>query len=378
MIRLISLFLFYTFCHFLCTTSLFAQTIQNTNWTKVIPSEGLPENIEIQKANNNLDLIFYQNKYYLAFRTAPNHFASKKAKIYVVSSKDLKQWDFENEIHLNSDLREPRFVDYQGKLFLYFFEGGKKFWKFEPQHLYVTQLMEHTWSDEQKISSLDGYVPWRLRVHQETLYLSAYYGKNAYNQAPVDLRLFVSKDGKAFKPLSKEPQLLHPKGIGEGEFIFDKEGNIWGVARSEFDGSYTFFASKDSLHQWNEKYSEWKYDSSLIFMDDDDIFLIARRNLDGDGRFVQKPHKPRYNLIRYSLTKKKTAIFKLDKSNKRWIHLKDFESTGDTAFPAIVQKEEGRYIVMNYSSDFTKKPKNWIKGQLGKTYIYWTELSVLR
>lgn len=362
---------------FLFPFSCIAQTVENTEWEKVVPSEGLPEQLQLHKGNNNLDLVRYQQRYYLAFRNAPNHFASKKAKIYVISSDDLETWTFEKVIHLNNDLREPRFVVYKDTLYLYFFEGGKKFWKFEPQHLYVTYKKQEQWSENEQLSSLDGYVPWRLRVWQDTLYLSAYYGKNAYNKEPVDLRLFRSTDGKSFVPISEKPQLQHPKGIGEGEFIFDAEGNIWGVARSEFDGSYTFFASKDSIDKWDYKYSEFKYDSSLLFAEGSDIFLIARRNMDGDGRYVRKKGKPRKNLIRYSFTKKKTAIFKLDKTNKSWIHLKDFQSTGDTAFPAITKKDEDTYILMNYSSDIHKKEKNWIRGQLGKTFIYKAELRVL-
>ncbi len=360
-------------------SSISAQTVSNTDWEVVIPSPNLPKELKVQKANNNLDFTFYQDRYYLAFRTAPNHFASKKVMIYVISSTDLENWDYEWEVHVNSDMREPRFVAFQEKLFLYFFEGGSRMLRFEPKHLHYTYLDEvGKWKDHQT-TSLDGYVPWRLRVHKGLLYLSAYYGKNAYNNAPVDLRLFTSTNGHDFEPISEAPQILHPEGIGEGEFIFDESGNIWGVARSEFDGSYTFFASKDSLDKWKVKHSIFKYDSSLIFEDEGDIFLVARRNMDGDGRYVRKPNKPRRNLIRYSFTKKKTAIFKLDKVAMEWEHLKDFKSTGDTAFPGIAQnKDKSGYILMNYSSDITKREKNWIKGQLGKTYIYCTELRIDR
>ena len=59
-----------------------------------------------------------------------------------------------------------------------------------------------------------------------------------------------------------------------------------------------------------------------------------------------------------------------------WIHIKDFQSTGDTAFPALVENEDGSYWLMNYSSDINKKEKSWIKGQLGKTYIYMTKLTI--
>ena len=71
------------------------------------------------------------------------------------------------------------------------------------------------------------------------------------------------------------------------------------------------------------------------------------------------------------------VIFMLEKETMSWRHLKDFASTGDTAFPALAQKENGAYILLNYSSDIQKKDKNWIKGQIGKTYIYMTEMEVL-
>ena len=49
----------------------------------------IPKDVHLRKANNNLDIITYVDKYYLAFRTAPSHFASKKTRIYVLSSMIL-------------------------------------------------------------------------------------------------------------------------------------------------------------------------------------------------------------------------------------------------------------------------------------------------
>ena len=356
--------------------TVLSQTIEYTPWEKVVPSEGIPDNIRLRKANNNLDLVHFEGRYYLAFRNAPTHFASKKTRIYVLSSNDLENWELEKEIHLKNDLREPRFIVYKNTLFFYYFEGGRKFWKFEPKHLYMTSKKKgEPWTKDQ-LTSMDGYIPWRLRLYNDLIYLSAYYGKNAYNKEPVDLRLLTSDNGLRFHTISEAPQLLHPKGIGEGEFLFDTHGNIWGVARSEFDGSYTFYADRDSLHVWKVNYSEYKFDSSLMFTKEGYVFLIARKNLDGDGRYYRKPGKHLKNLLRYSFTKKTTAIYLLNKASLTWTHLKDLEGTGDTAFPAIIENEDGTYTLMNYSSDLTKRSKNWIRGQLGKTYIYKTVLRV--
>ena len=353
-----------------------AQSIEYTPWKMVVPSEGIPKDVNLRKANNNLDIITYVDKYYLAFRTAPSHFASKKTRIYVLSSNDLNNWELEKEIHLKNDLREPRFIVYNNTLFFYYFEGGRKPWRFEPKHLYMSSKdLDGKWTKDNK-TKLDGYIPWRLREHNGLIYMSAYYGKNAYNKDSVDLRLFISNNGIDFDPISKAAQIIHPLGIGEGEFLFDDNGDIWGVARSEFDGSHTFHGKKDALHLWTTKHSDYKFDSSLMFEKDGQIYLIARRNLDGDGRYVRKPGKHLKNLLRYSFTKKTTAIFKLDKANMGWIHLRDIEGTGDNAFPALIENKDGSFLLMNYSSKLTKRSKTWIRGQLGKTYIYMCELRI--
>ena len=359
------------------SSDLTAQCVKTSEWVQVVPSDGLPAGLNLQKANNNLDVVQYRGRTFLAIRNAPNHFASRKTRIVVISSKDLVHWDLETETSLGADLREPRFIEHQGELLLYFFEGGTNLVKFEPRHIWYRVLDQAgNWGPEVN-AGLDGYVPWRIRSHQDKLYLSAYTGQGTYQKGHEEIvRLFVSEDGRKWIPIREEPQLRHPRSISEAAFIFDGEGNIWGVARMEFDGSMTFKASKDDLGNWTTKYSEFKYDSSLLFEDKGKIYLVARRNLDGDGRFVQKKDRYNYNLVRYSLKRKRTAIFLLDKENLRWTHLTDFPSTGDTAFPGIVKKDNGKWELFNYSSNIHGREKNWIRGQLGKTMIYRAELEI--
>src|SRR5262245_45900626 len=57
--------------------------------TWVVPSSALPPEIAVQPANNNLSIALSGGRLFLAWRTAPNHFASSRARIYVVSSPDL-------------------------------------------------------------------------------------------------------------------------------------------------------------------------------------------------------------------------------------------------------------------------------------------------
>ena len=356
-----------------------AQSIDPSGWEQLIPSDDIDVRITCQKSNNNLDAIKFRDRYFIAFRSAPSHFASKKTKLYVMSSDGLEAlgeeefWKLEHEIHLGNDMREPRFSIYKDSLRLYFFEGGKRPHKFEPQHIWMTKyLSTETWSDQRDMK-LDGYVNWRLRQRSDTLYMSAYYGKELYSNTHLgDQRLFYSLDGDNWDPISEEAQLEH-QGVEEGEFIFDPQGDLWGTARLEGDGAMVIHARANDLSDWEVSYTKDKYDSALLFEHHDGIYLIARRNVDGNA---SKSGFRLYNLLRYSFTKKKTALYQLNQVTMSIDWIKDLPSTGDTAFPGIIDLGEGKFFLINYSNNIHGREMNWIKGQLRKTYIYKTTLDM--
>ena len=356
-----------------------AQTYTISEPVILVPSAALPSRIKTLTSNNNLDIIQYEGKFYVAFRTAAHHFPNKKAKIFVISSKDFITWDYEHEISLGCDLREPRFATYKNQLLLYFFEGGKSPLRFQPKHVWVcTYLGEGKW-ENQIIPGLDGFVPWRLKVHNNNLLLSAYWGKDLYGNHQAELRLFKSTDGYQWTPISNEPQ-VDITGAEEGEFEFDKEGNLWACVRLEGEGSLICYAEKNSLHEWKTFKTKKKYDSSCMFRHKEDIYLIARRNK--DGNFAKSPAwLPEsllrgYNLTRYSLTPKTTSIYKLNKEQKDFEWIMDIPGCGDNAFPAVTPLGNNKYLILNYSNSFDNPNISWLSGQLNKTFIYYIELTI--
>ena len=101
--------------------------------TIVAPSAGLPAAVVSQVSHNNLDVVWFRGRLFFAFRTAPYHFASPKVVMYVVSTTDQVHWEFEAKLEMKTDLREPRFLSFGGKLFFYFSVLGSDPLKFEPQ-----------------------------------------------------------------------------------------------------------------------------------------------------------------------------------------------------------------------------------------------------
>ena len=71
---------------------------------------------------------------------------------------------------------------------------------------------------------------------------------------------FVNIDGKQFQPISKAPQ-IDIQTAEEGEFIFDKENNLYATVRLEGSGALVCRADKDSLYKWNFKRYKYKFDS---------------------------------------------------------------------------------------------------------------------
>ncbi|MEK6900152.1 MAG: hypothetical protein AABX05_03430, partial [Nanoarchaeota archaeon] len=142
--------------------------------------EHLPSDIPVMDGCNNLDLINHADRYYLAFRTAPTHFASSRTLMHILSSDDALHWQHEETVKMYSDLREPRFLSFNERLFFYFFKAGTNWTKFEPQHIYNMERKNGLWRPPQECLE-SGYVPWRFLHHDGKAFLSVYYGKDLYD-----------------------------------------------------------------------------------------------------------------------------------------------------------------------------------------------------
>ena len=149
----------------------------------VVPSAGLPVEVVLQEAANNLDVVEHGGEVFFAFRVAPSHFASRDAMLYVVRSDDEQTWSFEASFWRETDLREPRLLSLDGRLLLYFAVLGDSPLDFEPQGMMVSERLGHgQWSEPEWLYD-EGFIPWRARVIDGTAYLIGYVGgENIYEK----------------------------------------------------------------------------------------------------------------------------------------------------------------------------------------------------
>ncbi len=194
-----------------------------------------------------------------------------------------------------------------------------------------------------------------------------YHGAGLYTTAERsgEVRLLTSSDGEHWTPLSKEPQCT-VMSAEEGEFEFDEAGNLVATIRLEVQGSLVCRASKDDLAQWETHYTREKYDSALMFRRGEAFYVIARRNVAGDFNrgvdWLPASLQRGWNLARYSLTRKRTSLYKVDLTANRLIPLFDFPSRGDTAFPALLPLDTNAYYLVNYSCPLDGTDWPWLGG----------------
>ncbi len=360
--------------------------LSNPYW--LIPSNNLPVGVEPQKSNNNVCITIFNHRLFLAFRTGPTHFASKKTGIYIISSADGKEWRKEKEIFIGRDVREPFLIPIDGKLHFYTFGAGTKMAAFEPQFIdHITSDGNGNWSQPEKVLTL-GEVHWSIKNRNGTTYMTSYTGSHYEVKGPSEVRLFFKQtnDGVNWKSVN-DTGSVYFGGVSETAWEFDREGNLWAVTRLEDGdrtgfGSHVAFAKAGDLGNWEfpDTADVRCFMSPKMFRHGDDLYLIGRRQLGkkpfGKVKWTRKMSAQRKgNWVGYSLSPKTTALFKINKETRNVEHVMDLPGAGDTAFPSIIRLDNHRFLVANYTSPINHQKRDWLMGQLGRTKIYLQVLS---
>ncbi|MBZ0272292.1 hypothetical protein K8I61_09650 [bacterium] len=357
---------------------------------QVVPSVDLPKAVQTQNANNNLDVAYHNGRVYLAFRTAPTHFASPLARIYVISSEDQIAWRYEGEFWRGRDLREPRLLSWNGRLFLYFAVLGTNSFDFEPGGMMVTELDEDgSWSEPAWFYG-EGFIPWRAKVVNGTPYMLAYIGGESiydFFGAELFVHFLTTADGRNWVPVVPGSAAVLQGGCSETDFVLLDDGSLVSVCRNEAGdadgfGSKICTAPADDLADWTCAPDPRKFDSPLMFRDGGDVYIIGRRNVTDTGNFdLMRDDLPAFlrglfYSADYWFRQKRCAVWSVDADAMEAAFAFDLPSRGDTCFPGLLDNGDGTYEVYNYSSPVDGPDVFWLAGQLGPTNIYRTTIEL--
>jgi hypothetical protein len=350
----------------------------------VTPALAQVAGVNVQAANNNLDVTSFAGRTYLAFRTAPTHFASRKAELVVVSSTDQKSWRQEITVAMKSDVREPRLLAWDGKLFLYFAQLGTNFLRFEPRRMMAMERQaDGRWSEAREIYR-PGYIPWRTRVVDGRPYMIAYGdGRHIYDRdgVPMQVHWLTTTDGWTWTPVVSGQAAVLEGGGSEADFVDLPGGGLVAVIRNEAGdaggwGSKICRAAADRPGHWQCRNDGRKFDSPLLFREGGELYLVARRHLSHSGsydlgqRWLPAAMQTAAYQLDYWRYPKRCALWRVDPKDLAVTWQADLPSRGDTCFPAVTPAGKDTVAIYNYSSPLDGPDLPWVAGQLGRTLIY--------
>lgn len=358
------------------TSVSYALEVSEPRW--VVPSDAIPAAIDVQNSNNNVDICYFEGRLFMSWRSGPTHFASEDPQMHVMSSQDDgKTWEFEHTIDIDTDLREPRLIPYQGKLQLLFFQAGVIMTAFQPQRILRTWRNGfQDWSDLETVNP-EPEVPWDIKVRNDRLFMTSYAGGHYEEDSEVEVYFKESTDGLSWEKVNGK-ESVYTGGVSEVAFEFAADGTLWLVTRNEDGdasgyGSHVCYAPADNITEWvcPAICDPERYDSPEMFRHGDTIYLVARRDIGG-------PYGPDdANVIEYSLRPKRTAIYQIDQDNKQVVHIMDLPGVGDTAFPAIWRTGPHSFLMANYTSPLDEPDVSWLEGQSSRrgTQLYLMDIN---
>lgn len=375
---------------------------------RIVPSDGLPSVVDVKRSNNNLDVTRIGGRTYLAFRSADSHFAGDTTVIHVVSSDDERTWRPEARFAIGRDLREPRWLPLNGRLFLYVSVLGSSSYAFEPARVDVTELASpnHAASATSpegadsppsgnfgplEPAGLPGRVAWRTRVIDGRGFMTAYLGGEhlySLDRKPMAVELYATTDGRHWLPADPAHPVVSHGGGSEADFALLPDGSLFAVIRNEAGdeggwGSKLCRASRTALGAWICTGDPRKFDSPNVFVHEGEVYLFARRNLANEGRYDLGVGSGLLRMLRnqlaYITEAKRCALWRYDMATGTVGFVLDLPSRGDTCFASVLPGDApDRLVVYDYSSDIAGPELPWTAGQRRPTFIYRHVLEIAR
>ena len=330
------------------------------------------------------DLTRYKDRFYLAFRAAPSHFPSGQSRIHILSSDDAEEWQSEHQISGDHDLRDPHFLQFKGDLYLFYIAHSRGLFRHEPEYIYYTRHTPSGWSAPVAISKTRAGF-WNIKTFNDRVYMSIYTRNGSDDRRTKrHFQLIASHDLREWQVIFNSPvtrEKLAGYQTSEAAFDFDDAGNIYGTIRSVIYPNLNFMIPQDDPANWHLTLDRFKCDGPTLFRHDGHYYLIARRSF-----FHRLPAEPfrlfhnlrkTINVLRYSFSRKRTALYRFDHQTLQIEHIMDLPSHGDTGYSAITPLDDNRFLLIYYSSNLgNNKDLKWLQGQFDSTKLYSISITI--
>ena len=310
--------------------------------------------------NENTDLAYFQGRLYLVFRggeTGQQGTAEARLKIFESADRGDTFRQVSEIFMPNRDIRDPKLLVRGGKLVVlaisrvpgvYPRDDGSLAWAVRTESAdgrswpTPTRVHDETWG------------LWRYAERGQTLYATG------YNDGDVKVGFFESKDdGRSWKQLGLIYDSIDDvPSEAELRFFGDRA-----VSLVRLDNRGILASGQTAICTADPPYSSWACDRRFdLRFDGPAWFEHAGRQI-----VVARKH--------LADTRKRTAVYELvgDLANPTSpidvLELSELQSSGDTAYSAVVPIAPGQYLVSWYSNDVTTDLP-WLTGIFSPSDIW--------
>ena len=305
------------------------------------------------------DLVRYQGRFYLTFRSCPDgHMVHPTSSIVVLSSPDGRDWQ---QVHRFSvpkrDVRDPHFLVFERKLFVYtgtwYCRDGSPEVYDVNQHLGYAAWTEdgQGWQGPAMLDGTYGHYIWRAAEFGGKAYLCGRRKREfAESSTPeerdalLESALLESDDGLIWRPAG----FFREEYGNETAFLFEPGGAILAVARGSGRANALVLRSRPPYQQWERKELGRQIGGPLVVKWNGRYLVGGRKSLGGEPR---------------------TTLYWL--ANDALEEFAELPSAGDNSYPGFLELSPTRALVSYYSTHE--------KDEAGKliTAIYLAELTIV-
>lgn len=291
------------------------------------------------------DLFLYRGRYYLGFKEGPKHMVDERNHGLILSSEDGVRWTAVCRVHCGKDTREPKFMEWNGRLLCYFFTiepapGGARMLT----DSWCMQSEDGThWSEPVCFAREEKY--WHPVSHKGIAYCVT-HPKDPAPDRPC--RLMRSTDGLRWEHLADVP-IDHTQKPNEASLAFDGADTLYVFIRTDRGQCLSYLLKAKPPYRSFEKISLGaRMSGPLVWIDRGEIYLGAR--------FYPSPEYPH------------TGIFRMDAAGAPRL-VTVLPSMGDSSYMGVARKADDTGYLISYYSSHESLGGDRFENNLGAIYL---------
>lgn len=285
------------------------------------------------------DMVRFQGKLYLAFRSCPDgHMVHPTSSIIVLSSVDGDQWRQVHQFSVTErDTRDPHFLVFQNRLFVYtgtWYSGPTTLARDDydlNKHLGYAAWTDDgsSWQSPVLLEGTFGHYIWRAASDGKKAYLCGRRKPN-FEVRPrgeprnVESLMLESDDGLIWRKRAVFQETLGD----ETAFLFEGDGSILAVGRHGEGKAAQLLRSKPPYTSWQRQDLDRPIGGPLLTQWNGRIVVGGRKNTEQGAR---------------------TSLYWLN-PNDSLEEFAELPSAGDNSYPGLLEISPTRALVSYYSS----------------------------